>query len=389
MRLLHTSDWHLGRTFHGASMHAEQEAMVDEIVAVTADSRIDAVVIAGDLFDRAIPPLDAVSLFEDAVARLRATGAQVVAIAGNHDSARRVSVHSGLLARVGVTIRGDATRSLAPVMIQPADGGAPVALYPVPYLDPASTAPAFGEPEDPSARRPTHDSVTRAAITTIRGDLVARGRPRSVVVAHTFVTGGAPSDSERDLSIGNVEYVALDAFAGIDYVALGHLHGPQAFADGRVAYSGSPLRYSFSEERHHKGIRVVELDAAGGLSIEKVPLEIGRPLRTLRGELARLLGDPSLADAEGARVRVVLTDDALPHQAMVRLRKRFPDTVELRHEPERPVTGTSAGTVASRRRELPPLELVESFWVDQSGARPSEAERQLFVTALAAGPEPT
>ncbi|MFN8052848.1 MAG: exonuclease SbcCD subunit D [Acidimicrobiales bacterium] len=389
MRLLHTSDWHLGRTFHGGSLAREQAAMIDSLVEMACASEVDAVVIAGDLFDRAIPPLDAISLFEDAVARLRDTGAAVIAISGNHDSHRRVSVHDRLLAAAGVTIRGDVRRVAEPVIVTPAVGGPTVAVYPVPYLDPPAADTLLGDADSPVAggtparSRPSADAITRRALGLIRSDLRARPGVRSVVVAHAFVTGGHPSDSERDLSIGDVDYVALDAFDGLDYVALGHLHGPQAFAEGRVAYSGSPLPYSFSEERHHKSARLVVMDHDGSLTIEQLPIDVGMRLRSLRGRLDDLLRDPTLAEAEGALVRAVLTDDHLPHQAMVRLRRRFPRAVELRHEPDERLDLTEP-VRTHHRREATPLELVSSFWTDQHGARPTDAESALIAEALTA-----
>lgn len=391
MRLLHTSDWHLGRTFHGASMHHEQVQMVDAIVAAASEHAVDLVIIAGDLFERAVPPLESVALFDDAISRLRATGARVVAISGNHDSARRVSLHDRLLTEAGVSIRGDVGRVTEPIMIEPADGGAPVAVYALPYLDPSATAAQLANDAEPTTdsaggrrSRPTHDSVTRHVLSAIRADLQDRGSPRSVVVAHTFITGGASSDSERDLSVGDIEYVGVDAFDGIDYVALGHLHGPQAFDGGRIAYSGSPLAYSFSEERHHKVVRIVELGADGSVSNTPVRLHVGMRLRTLTGRLDDLLADPALADAEQARVKIILTDDDLPHQAMARVRDRFPHAVELRHEPLGRVVNLDRAAIRSRHRDTRPIELLGDFWADQHGAPPTGAQITLLTRALEA-----
>ena len=156
------------------------------------------------------------------------------------------------------------------------------------------------------------------------------------------VVGGAPSDSERDLSMGNVEHVVIDAFDGFDYVALGHLHGPQAFADGRVAYSGSPLPYSFSEERHNKSVSIVELGPDGAATVDRVRLDVGMNVRSITGRLDELVSDRSHTEAETAWVRATLTDPELPHQAMARLKRRFPRVVELRHRPEGRVLDVSA-----------------------------------------------
>jgi len=393
MRLLHTSDWHLGRSFHGTALLEEQAAVLERITAIAADAAVDAVVIAGDLYDRAIPPADAVRLFDNTVRRLRETGAAVVAIAGNHDSHVRVSVYDGLLGSLGITIRGDARRCDEPVLVTPRRGGEPVAIYPLPFLDPGLDGPALRPvPEPvvapaadppPAATRLSHEDVTRLALARIHADRGRRGG-RAVLVAHTFVAGGSPSESERELSVGNVERVSVGAFAGFDYVALGHLHGAQELDGPRLAYSGTPLPYSFSEEGQRKSVRLVDLADDGRLRVEVVPLGVGRPLRTIEGPLAALLADPALAEAAQARLRVILTDPSLPLQAMARLRPRFPHIAELRHRPpERP----GEGAVARAERigpQLSPLERSLAFFADQQGRPADPAEAELLRQALEA-----
>ncbi len=411
MRLLHTSDWHLGRSFHGASLLDEQAEALDRIVELAREAAVDLVVIAGDLYDRAIPPAEAVSLFTDTLARLRSAGIAVVAIAGNHDSHVRVSVYDPLLSALGVTIRGAVTRAAEPVLVQPAAGGAAVAVYPLPYLEPVVDGPRLlarleeGEPADPgqsgpgiagteaagpgqgepaAAGRFSHEATTRLALQGIRRDLERRPGTRSVLVAHTFVAGGQGSDSERELSVGQVDRVSVETFAGFDYVALGHLHGSQQLDGPRLAYSGTPLPYSFSEERHRKSVRIVELAADGTPAVEVVPLGVGRSLQTIEGTLATLCSDPAFERAREARVRAILTDEALPLQAMARLRERFPHAVELRHQP--PAVERSSGDERSRRiREArSPLELAGLFLADQQGRPASAAELDLLRLALEA-----
>lgn len=400
MRLLHTSDWHLGRSFHGASLLDEQAEALDRIVELAREAAVDLVVIAGDLYDRAIPPAEAVSLFTDTLARLRSAGIAVVAIAGNHDSHVRVSVYDPLLSALGVTIRGAVTRAAEPVLVQPAAGGAAVAVYPLPYLEPVVdgprllTAPApegCDSAEEVALELPaatparfSHEATTRLALQGIRRDLKRRPGTRSVLVAHTFVAGGQGSDSERELSVGQVDRVSVETFAGFDYVALGHLHGSQQLDGPRLAYSGTPLPYSFSEERHRKSVRIVELAADGTPAVEVVPLGVGRSLQTIEGTLATLCSDPTFERAREARVRAILTDEALPLQAMARLRERFPHAVELRHQP--PAVERSSGDERSRRiREArSPLELAGLFLADQQGRPASSAELDLLRLALEA-----
>jgi len=426
MRLLHTSDWHLGRSFHGTSLLEEQAEALDRIVDLAREAAVDLVVIAGDLYDRAIPPAEAVSLFNDTLARLRRSGIAVVAIAGNHDSHVRVSVYDQLLTDLGVTIRGAVTRAAEPVLVEPADGGAPVAVYPMPYLEPMVDGPRLlarleheqdgeeqeakqkaamqkaakqGEKEQqeevrdnahsgatratqPPPPRFSHEVTTRLALERIHRNLTRRPGTRSVLVAHTFVAGGESSDSERELCVGQVDRVGVEAFAGFDYVALGHLHGSQQLDGPRLAYSGTPLPYSFSEERQRKSVRIVELAADGTPTVEVVPLAVGRRLQTLQGTLEMLCRDPSFEAARQARVRAILTDDTLPSQAMARLRERFPYAVELRHQPPVLERSTAAERSLRIREARSPLELAGLFFADQKGEPASAAEQELLRQAL-------
>jgi exonuclease SbcD len=395
MRLLHTSDWHLGRCFHGASLHDEQAEALDRIVELAQQRAVDLVVIAGDIYDRAIPPAEAVQLFTATLARLRRAEIAVVAIAGNHDSHVRVSVYDPLLSALGVTIRGDVGRLREPVLVQPKDGGQVVAVYPLPYLEPSLHGPLLrqelagvperdGEPGSgaEAGGRFSHEGVTRLALAAIRRDLAKRVGSRSVLVAHAFVAGGLSSDSERQLSVGQVDRVSVEAFAGFDYVALGHLHGSQQLDGPRLAYSGTPLPYSFSEERQRKSVRLVELAADGTPSVELLPLEVGRPLQTITGTLESLCRDPALEGARQARVRAFLTDETLPLQAMARLRQRFPHAVELRHQPPEVQRSSASHRSQTIRQARSPLELATTFFVDQQGRDATAAEAALLRQAL-------
>ncbi|MCB0976058.1 MAG: exonuclease SbcCD subunit D [Acidimicrobiales bacterium] len=414
MKILHTSDWHLGRSFHGASLLDEQAEALDRIARIVEQEEVELVVVAGDLFDRAIPPAPAVELLGATLNRFHAAGAAVAAISGNHDSAVRVGGNDALLNLLGVALRGDHRRVAEPLVLErPADGGPPVAVYLIPYLEPVAVAADLSVAVAPNeiapdtsavptlfdhldsdraadsgrtggrSHRPTQDLVTRAAVARIREDIVRRGSVRSVVVAHTFVAGGEVSDSERDLSVGNLERVSLSTFDGFDMVALGHLHSPQRLAGERIAYAGSPLPYSFSEEGQTKSVRMVELAPSGEVTATLVPLSVGRPVRTIVGDLADLLVDPALADAESARVRVRLTDADLPNSAMARLRIRFPYAVELRHEPggSMPVAGDDFVATGDIRR-LEPLDLALRFWQEQEGSEADSSERDLLALAL-------
>jgi exonuclease SbcD len=387
VRLLHTSDWHLGRSFHGESLLDQQEAALDRIVEICRQDAVDLVVIAGDLYDRAIPPAAAVALFTDTVRRLRADGAVVVAIAGNHDSHVRVAVYDELLTALGVTVRGDWRRSHQPLLVAPRRGGSPLAVYPLPFLEPLLDGPALAREAglaegDISAGRWRHQQVIDLALARIRADLATRPGQRSLLVAHAFVAGGRSSESERELSVGNLDVVAVPSFAGFDVVALGHLHAAQDLDGPRLAYSGSPLPYSFSEEGQQKSVRLVEINNQGLASVQVIPLQVGRELRSLEGPLEQLLLDPQLDDARPCWVRAVLTDDDLPRQAMARLRQRFPHAVELRHRPLRLEAMATSARTQQIRAARGPLERILAFYSDQQGRDPSPAEAQLLRQAL-------
>lgn len=370
MRVLHTSDWHLGRRFHGASLVAEQAAAMAAIVDVVRAEGVDVVVVAGDLYDRQLPPLDAVALLSETLEAVRDAGAVVVAVAGNHDSGRRLGFGRALFARAGVHVVGDVRAAGVPVVLPSTDAGPDLAVYPVPYLEPEVARHALGVPETRS-----HHGLLRHALDRARADLAARGPVRSVATAHAFASGGTPCDSERVLAMGGADRVGLGVLGGFDYVALGHLHGRQVLADGRVRYSGSPLPYSFSERGHVKGVWVVDLPAHGSPRVEGVDLPAGRPLATVRGLLEELLVEPALERAEHSWVQVTLTDADLPRDAMARLRRRFPHAVTLAHEPPDGAPG-SVGSYRDRVRGLDDVVLVDRFVHDVTGRALTVEEAQ-------------
>nr|WP_240150914.1 exonuclease SbcCD subunit D [Streptomyces sp. SID7805] len=371
---MHTSDWHLGRSFHRVSLLTAQRAFLDHLVETVRTREIDAVLVSGDVYDRAVPPLAAVELFDDALHRLAGLGVPTVMISGNHDSARRLGVGSGLMRRAGIHLRTDPADCGTPVLL--ADGHGPVALYGLPYLEPAMVRDELG------AGRATHAEVLGAAMDRVRADLA--GRPagtRSVVLAHAFVTGGTVSDSERDISVGGVAAVPAAVFDGVDYAALGHLHGCQTLGD-RVRYSGSPLAYSFSEAGHRKSSWLIDLDAAGAVHAERIDCPVPRPLARIRGPLEDLLADPALGAHEQAWVEATLTDTARPHEPMARLGKRFPHLVSLVFDPDEG-PARSLASYAQRLRGRGDQEIAEDFVAHvRSGRAADEAERAELRSAI-------
>ena len=340
MRFLHTSDWHLGRSLHKADLREAQAAFLDHLVETAGSERVDAVLVAGDVYDRAIPPVDSVALYEEALARLRASGARVILISGNHDSARRLGVNSALIDASGVHLRTRPAALADPVLL--ADEHGQVAVYGVPYLEPAIGLPVTCA-EAPAER--SHEAVLGEAVRAIRADAAARRMSRTIAMAHAWVAGGASDEerrqdaerhksaSERDISVGGIGYVPASLFDGFSYVALGHLHGRQALAE-HMRYSGSPLPYSFSEKDHKKGSWLVEVAADGKASAEWVPAPVHRRLAVLAGRLDDLLASREHDGRESDFVAVTLTDTARPEGAMDRLRARFPHILTLEFKPE-------------------------------------------------------
>ena len=278
MRILHTSDWHLGRSFHGEDMLGHQAAYVDHLLAVVASERVDLVVVAGDVYDRALPPVDAVRLANETFTRLSRSRAKVVVTSGNHDSAQRLGFGSELIDAAGVFIRTRADSVGTPVLV--GDDHGEVAVYGIPYLDPDAIRSAW------RLRGRSHEAALTEAMRRVRGDLAGRDA-RSVVLAHAFVAGGQPSDSERDISVGGISLVPTSVFEGFDYTALGHLHGRHTLTQS-VRYSGSPLAYSFSEAGQVKGSWLVDLGPSGVTSAEFVEAPVPRPLARIRGTLDEL-----------------------------------------------------------------------------------------------------
>ncbi|MFB9714945.1 exonuclease SbcCD subunit D [Arthrobacter methylotrophus] len=388
MRLLHTSDWHLGRSFHGVGMLDAQRDFVEQLLEVVRERSVDVVLIAGDVYDRALPGLDVVKLLDDALVRITDAGAKVVLTSGNHDSAIRLGFASRLLERGGVHLRTRVEDLDSPILF-PLDGSedttarpdAPMlAVYGIPYLEPRLVAERLG------TETANHFDVTEAAVQLIREDISRRretGPVHSVVLAHTFASGGISSDSERDLSIGGLGAVPLDLFEGFGYTALGHLHGRQELAE-HVRYSGSPLAYSFSEARHLKGAWLVDVGVGGVENVEEILWKAPRELAILRGKLTELLESEEYRWAESAYCQVTLTDAVRPAQAMEQLRTRFPDTLVLGFDPE-DAAGRAKVSYSSRLADAEDDLGVCCGFLDHVRARPGdETELSALREALEA-----
>ncbi|WP_460720597.1 exonuclease SbcCD subunit D [Microbacterium aureliae] len=374
MRILHTSDWHIGRSFHG---HSTLDALAGVLTALTGQVRdhgVDVVLVAGDVFDSAAPSAACYPVLTTALRELAATGAQVVVTSGNHDSAARLGFQADLL-RDGIHVVTDPRTVGTPVTI--ADTHGPVHIYPLPYLEPALVRHLWDDVQP----RTQHETLAHA-MQLVRSDLGLRGG-RSVVVSHCFAAGvEATPGVEREIRQGTLDVVPLSTFDGPDYVALGHIHGRQTLSD-RVRYAGAPLHYSFGEADKPRGSWLVDLDEAGLATATWLDLPVPRRLRTITGTLDELLSDERFAEGEDDWVCAQYTDPTPQTDPMRRLLTRFPHCATVSHTPPERPDDAAPGYAARVRAARSDAELIDAFLVhvragEGAGEREIEVIREVI-----------
>jgi exonuclease SbcD len=368
MRILHTSDWHIGRSFHGHSTLDALRGVLETLAVQVRENEVDVVIVAGDVFDSAAPPAACYTLLTDTLKALSDAGAQIVVTSGNHDSAARLGFQSALL-RDGIHVVTDPLSAGTPITIDDEHG--PVHFYGIPFLEPALVRHLWPGTE----LRSQHATIAHV-MDLVRADLAARGG-RAVAIAHCFAAGvEATPGVEREIRQGSLDVVPLGAFDGPDYVALGHIHGRQRLS-GRVRYAGAPLHYSFGEADKPRGSWLVELDAAGLAAVEWLDLPVPRRLVTVRGPLDELLTDARFAADEAAWVCAQYTDATPQLDPMRRLQSRFAFCATVMHTPEG-VRGDDGLTYSRRvRAARSDAELVDAFLRhvrEGEGASEREAE---------------
>lgn len=378
MRILHTSDWHIGRTFHGHSTLAALRGVLDALTAQVREHGVDVVIVAGDVFDSATPAADCYVLLSDTLRAVSDAGAQVIVTSGNHDSAARLGFQSALL-RGGIHVLTDPQAVGTPVTIDDEHG--PVHFYGIPFLEPALLRHVW-----PGVR--TQEGALTHAMGLVSADLEQRravgGASRSVAVAHCFAAGVEPTPLlERDIQQGGLDVVPIATFAGVDYAALGHIHGRQTLAPG-VRYAGAPLHYSFGEGGKPRGSWLVDLDVAGLASVEWLPLPVPRRVVTLTATLDELLHDERFTDAEDAWVCAEYTDDLPQRDPLRRLQQRFTHCAKVVHAPAHVASRDGLTYVDRVRAARSDRELVEAFLVHvREGAGANEREQELIDDVLA------
>jgi exonuclease SbcD len=358
MKFIHTADWHLGKLVHGVYMTENQREVLEQFVDVVAEEKPDAVVIAGDLYDRSVPPTDAVELLDEMLFKINVElETPIVAIAGNHDSAERLSFGSSWYKYSHFYLSGKLTDSFKPVQING------VNFYLVPYAEPGVVRQLLG---DDSIH--THQEAMKALIGKIEETAINPTEP-NVLVGHAFVLGGQTSDSERALSVGGSGCVAADVFEPFSYTALGHLHSPDAISHNKIKYSGSLLKYSFSEAKQRKSISIIEMDDKGNFTHRYRSLTPKHDMRELEGYMEELL-DPSFYEKERVDdyLKITLLDEGALIDPINKLRQVYPNVLHLERKIDLTDLKKKQSFNANRSEKKSELELFEQFYTEMTSS---------------------
>lgn len=364
MRILHLSDLHLGRRLYDVSLLEDQQHILRQILTMLDDRGADAVILAGDVYDKQVPSAEAVCLLDWFLTELADRGLQVLMVSGNHDSAERLGFASGLLGKRGVHVSPVFHGAAPPVVLQ--DEFGPVYCYLLPFIKPIHAKRVW-----PEARIDTYTDAVSQVIRQWSPDPVCR----NILVAHQLVTGAVRSESES-LSIGGLDDVSASVFEVFDYTALGHIHSAQQAGDPYIRYCGTPLAYSFSEADREKTVTWVELGKKGELTLSEEPMKPLHPLRKLRGSFEELMDLPATEDY----LHITLTNEEdIPH-GLSRLRDRFPNLLAMEYDNLR--TRLESRTEAVEDEDLSPMELLERFYLQRNGQPMTDEQRRLSQTLM-------
>lgn len=373
MRFIHTSDWHLGRTLHNQSLLDEQAQMLETLLALIETHEVDALVIAGDIFDRSVPPAAAVSLLDAFLDKvIQQLKVSVIAIGGNHDGQERLAFGARQMARAGLYIQGPVSASISPVRVDGKHGAA--FFYPIPYAEPALVRHLL---EDESIQ--SHQDAMAALLSKVQAHN-SNGLPK-IVVSHCFLDGGSESDSERPLSIGGADKITPALFTPFDYAALGHLHGPQYKGAEHVRYSGSPLKYSFSEQHQNKSVTLVDMVPAKAPDIRLLPIKPQRDVRIIEGHLDALLAQGAKDPGRDDYLMVRLLDTHAILEPMAKLRAVYPNVLHLERTglmQERSMEGPGR-----ERMQKSELTMFEDFFNQVQGESLSGPQKALMSDLIA------
>jgi len=380
MKILHTGDWHIGKLVHGIHMTEDQRYILNNLIRLIEKERPDVMIIAGDVYDRSVPPIEAVELLDEVLTEIiTAYKVKVMVIAGNHDSPDRVGFASKLLRDKGLYISGHLKKNIEPIVVE--DEFGPVNFYLVPFAEPAIVRSVY---EDETIR--SHDDAMKGIIGSITSGM-NKGQ-RNICVAHAFLMGTetiTSSDSVRPLSIGGTEYVDATYFTPFTYTALGHLHRPQKVYNDRIRYSGSLLKYSFSEAQQVKSVTMMTLGDGGDIDLEHHQLEPVRDMRIIKGQLEKLVdvgvyGETNTQDY----IMAVLTDEGELIDPINSLRAVYPNVLRVEKESYQRVAGDDNTSASENFKQKNTLELFQEFYENISGEIFDE-EKEATVAALVEG----
>lgn len=371
MKFLHLADLHLGKRVNGFSMLEDQAHILRQILAILDDEQPDGVLIAGDVYDKSVPSVEAVELLDGFLTELRARGVPVLLISGNHDSPERLAFGGRVMDSCGIHISPVYDGALAPVTLH--DEFGPVHVWLLPFVKPAHVRRWF-----PDADIESYTDAVAEAVAHMDIDTAAR----NVLVTHQFVTGGTRSGSE-ELSVGGTDNVDSGVFAPFDYVALGHLHGAQHIGRETIRYAGSPLKYSFSEARQHKSVTVVTLGEKGDVQVRTVALTPLRELREIRGSYDELTARSFYEHTtyRSDYLHLILTDEQDVFDAMSRLRTIYPYLMTLDYDNARTRAAGGMSVPAETERRTP-LELFEALYARQNHQPMSEVQREYIAQLM-------
>lgn len=373
MRFIHTADWHLGRSFYNLPLVDDQAYVLDQLIDLARDSKPDVLIVAGDVYDRAVPSTDAVRLLDEVLCRLILDlKIPVILIAGNHDSPLRMEFAARLLESYRLYVYGSLSGRIQ--VIDMFDQWGAVSFVPMPYAEPSQMSEYL---RNECITR--HEDALREWTAVVKVKRIPGSR--SVLIHHAFVTGGKESESERPLDVGGAGAVSVDCFEDFHYTALGHLHRPQCLGqNNHIHYSGSLLKYSFSEVGQKKGVKLVEMDGTGVCHVEMIPLCPKRDVRCIEGKMDDLLyGTVELGNRDDY-VQVRLLDDGAVYDAMGRLREVFPYVVSIDHGRDLMTSNNSTGRVDHRKREL--VALFGDFYEYVTGEALTEEQSAVFTTVV-------
>lgn len=370
MRLLHLSDLHIGKRVNEISMLEDQEYILFQILEMTRKEKVEAVLIAGDIYDKTIPPAEAVQLFDEFLTRLADQGLLIFVISGNHDSAERIAFASRLVKDRGVYLSPVFSGTIDPVILR--DEYGELAIYLLPFIKPASVRRFFPEEEIES-----YQDAVKAVIDSLQVDM---GK-RNILVAHQFVTGASRCESEN-VSAGGVDNVDAEVFGCFDYVALGHLHGPQHMGRETVRYCGTPLKYSFSEAGHVKSAAIVDMEEKGTVRISTVPFTPKHDMREIRGSYMEVTALDYYKDTDTEDyLHITLTDEEDIPDAVGKLKTIYPNLMRLDYDNKRTRSRKSVES-AVRQEKKTPLELFGEFYELQNNQPMNEEQKAFLLTMM-------